>query len=149
MPQPRGTAYRLGLIQKMMGKAKVVGNPRDYVILSKWELITDVDRSFTLAITQPDQLAVGSRVYVTGRSTHAALIEVVVKEDQGEQVMVEYPDGRSKWVVPREDVKMLPVPLWPVLVAKNELWKWIGHEAARRFWHYGRRVAPPPVRTTH
>ena len=139
-------------IEKVMARQGITKHARKYIVLQQWDTIIDHDVTYTLQVPAvPNKLERGATVYVISKPDSPDLESAHVIEDLGDSgVFVEPvrdPPVGIQFLVPRDAVKMLPIPLRPFAIHRADLRLYIGDEAARA-WHDQRRNRRDQERAT-
>ncbi len=133
---------RRDYIALIMHKQGVQRHPRKFIVLQGWDTIVDHDVTYTVKLPTVPPLCKGLDVYVIANPDTPDLTRAKVVEDQGaDGLWVQPYDNESgvQFLVPREDVKMLPIPLRPHAILRADLKVYIGDDAAEA-WHEQRRA---------
>lgn len=134
---------RKDYIAAVMARQGIQRQPRKYIVLQEWDTIIDHDVSYTVKVPPlPQRLEPGAVVYVIARPDSPDLVSAKVIIDQGDTGVFVEPVGTEsgvQFLVSREEVKMLPMPLRPTAILRADLKLYIGDEAAEA-WHAQRKA---------
>lgn len=122
-------------------------NPHKYIVLQGWDTIVDDDMTYQIKVPDAPTDLVGAEVYAIVRPDSPDLGKVKVLEDRGVSpsgdhgLWVQHLDNKAKvqFLVPRDEIRMLPIPFRPLAILRSDLRLYIGDDAAK-IWHDNRRM---------
>lgn len=138
----------LSMIQQCMTLHKKRGNPRDFVVLSEHAKLYDGERVFQVRANLPEKLEVGNWVWLVDTSKpEQPMKPAIVKQDNGPELLLLAPNGKTEWVQDRAACYPTSVPGRATPVHKSKLADIIGKDLAARWWDksLGRIVRTPRV----
>lgn len=129
-------------IEAWMRRQGLDGQPvRKFIVLRNWCEIVDVDRTYQVQVPPlPSTGLEGKTLYVIAQADSPALSAARVVEDRGEAGLFVEPIDNSnvQFLIPRDDVRILAIPLHPLAIRRRDLRLFIGDDAANK-WDAARR----------